>query len=245
VGATGVSLHNFDRSPSSKAELRIVCEYSRLMAGVVLGRDSEQQRLSRFLESLKEGPAACVLEGEAGIGKTELWRGGVETAQAASFRVLRCAPAEVEATLSYSALADLLAGVEPEILAGLPEPQRDALEIALLRAGPGDAAVSQRAIATATVSALGALAASSPLLVAVDDVQWLDRPSARVLEFAARRLGSHPIGFLVSMRTPAEAARAHPCFRAERGRLASADQGKARWHVQPGRAPAPPRRDGW
>src|ERR1700730_2449783 len=102
------------------------------MAGVVLGRDSEQQRLGRFLESLKEGPAACVLEGEAGIGKTALWRDGVARARAASFRVLWCAPGEVEAALSYSALADLLAGVEPEILAALPAPQREALEIALL-----------------------------------------------------------------------------------------------------------------
>ncbi|MGZ6661108.1 MAG: AAA family ATPase, partial [Solirubrobacteraceae bacterium] len=170
------------------------------MAGVVLGRDSEQQRLSRFLESLREGPAGCVFEGEAGIGKTALWRDGVARARAASFRVLSCAPAEVETALSYSALADLLVGVEPEFLAALPAPQRDALEIALLRAGPGDAAASQRAIATATVSVLGSLAGLAPLLVAIDDVQWLDRPSARVLEFAVRRLAGHPVGFLLSLR---------------------------------------------
>ncbi len=172
------------------------------MAGVVLGRDSEQQRLSLFLESLKEGPAACVLEGEAGIGKTALWHDGVERARAASFRVVSCAPAELEAAFSYSALADLLVSVEPEILAALPTPQRDALEIALLRTGPGDAAAGQRAIATATVSVLRLLATSTPLLVAVDDVQWLDRPSARVLEFAARRLAGHSVGFLISQRTP-------------------------------------------
>ena len=174
------------------------------MAGVVLGRDSEQQRLSRFLESLADGPAACVFEGEAGIGKTALWRDGVARAQAASVRVLWCAPAEVEAALSYSALADLLTGVEPEFHAALPAPQREALEIALLQAGPGDDAVSQRAIATATVSLLDALAAVTPLLVAVDDVQWLDRPSARVLAFAARRLVDRPVGFLLSLRTPTD-----------------------------------------
>jgi DNA-binding CsgD family transcriptional regulator len=174
------------------------------MGGVVLGRDSEQERLNRFLESLQEGSAACVLEGEAGIGKTALWREGVDRARAASVRVLWCAPAEVEAALSYSALADLLVGVEPDVLAALPAPQRGALEIALLRAGAGDAAASQRAIATATVSLLGSLAAVTPLLVAVDDVQWLDRPSARVLEFAVRRLADHPVGFLVSLRTPTD-----------------------------------------
>ena len=98
----------------------------------------------------------------------------------------------------------MLVGVEPEILAALPAPQRDALEIALLRAGPGDAAASQRAIATATVSVLGSLAGLAPLLVAVDDVQWLDRPSARVLEFAVRRLAGHPVGFLLSLRRPTD-----------------------------------------
>ncbi|MGZ4357416.1 MAG: hypothetical protein ACXVRU_11470, partial [Gaiellaceae bacterium] len=70
------------------------------MTGVVFGRDSEQQRLSRFLESVEEGLAACVFEGEAGIGKTALWREGVARAREASFRVLWCAPAEVEAALS-------------------------------------------------------------------------------------------------------------------------------------------------
>src|SRR5581483_38428 len=67
------------------------------MAGAVLGRDSEQQRLSRFLESLQPGPAACVLEGEAGVGKTALWRDGLDAARATEVRVLACAPAEVEA----------------------------------------------------------------------------------------------------------------------------------------------------
>ena len=72
-----------------------------------------------FLDSLADGPAGCVLEGDAGIGKTALWREGVAAAQAASFRVLSCAPAESEAPLSYSSLTDLLAGVEPELFAAL------------------------------------------------------------------------------------------------------------------------------
>jgi AAA ATPase domain len=145
-----------------------------------------------------------VFEGEAGIGKTARWRDGVARAREASVRVLWCAPGEVEAALSYSPLADLLVAVEAEILAALPAPQRDALEVALLRAGAADAVASQRAIATATVSVLGSLAALTPLLIAVDDVQWLDRPSARVLEFAVRRLAGHPVGFLLSLRTPTD-----------------------------------------
>ena len=174
------------------------------MAGIVFGRDSELRRLSRFLDSLSEGPSAYVLEGEAGIGKTALWRDGIASAQAASVRVLSSAPAEVEAALSYAALADLFAEVEPEIVDALPAQQRAALEIALLRHPADDRTAGQRAIATATVSVLRSLAARGPLLVAIDDVQWLDRPSARVLEFAARRLAGHPVGFMLSLRPPAD-----------------------------------------
>ncbi len=170
------------------------------MPGEVLARDEERHVIGRFLDSLTEGPAACVLEGDAGIGKTALWREGVALAQAAGLRVLFCAPAEIEAALAYASLADLLSGVEPQVFAALAAPQRDALEVALLRAGRGDAVAPQRAVATAAVSVLDQLASSAPVVVAVDDVQWLDRPSARVLEFAARRLEGRPVGFLLSLR---------------------------------------------
>ena len=176
------------------------------MAGDVLGREKELQAVGRFLDSLTEGPSACVFEGEAGIGKTALWREGVASARAASLRVLSCAPAEVEAGFSYSSLADLLEEVEPDVFAALPAPQRDALEVALLRAGRADAVAGQRAVATATVSVLGHLASSTPVVVAIDDVQWLDSATARVLEFAARRLESRPVGFLLSLRTPSRNA---------------------------------------
>ena len=177
------------------------------MSDIVLGRERELQAVASFLDTLGErGPAACVLEGEAGIGKTVLWREGVAHARASAVRVLACAPAAAEAGLSYSALADLLAGIEPGVLAALPAPQRNALEVALLRAAPADALAGQRAIATAVVSVLDRLASPAPLVVAIDDVQWLDRPSARVLEFAARRLEGRPIGFLVSLRTPSSTA---------------------------------------
>ena len=172
------------------------------MAGDILGRGKELHAVGRFLDSLTEGPSACVFEGEAGIGKTALWREGVASARAASLRVLSCAPAEVEAAFSYSSLADLLEGVEPDVFAALPAPQRDALEVALLRAGRADAVAGQRAVATAAVSVLGHLASSTPVVVAIDDVQWLDGATARVLEFAARRLEGRPVGFLLSLRTP-------------------------------------------
>ena len=176
------------------------------MSAVVLGREKELQAIGRFLASLNEGPSACVFEGEAGIGKTALWRQGVASAHAASLRVLLCAPAEAEVAFSYSSLSDLLDGIEPDVFAALPAPQRDALDVALLRAVHADAVAGQRAVATAMVSVLGHLASSTPVVLAIDDVQWLDGATARVLEFAARRLEGRPIGFLLSLRTPSRSS---------------------------------------
>jgi len=170
------------------------------MASAVLGREGELHLVGGFVDSLANGPAACVLEGEPGIGKTVLWEEGAASARAARFRVLSCSPAETEAALSYSSLADLLAPIEPQVLAALAAPQRDALEVALLRAGSSGAVAAQRAVAMATLSALVELASVSPVVVAIDDAQWLDSSSARVLEFAARRLKGSPVGFLLSLR---------------------------------------------
>jgi DNA-binding CsgD family transcriptional regulator/tetratricopeptide (TPR) repeat protein len=157
-----------------------------------------------FLESLPDGPAGCVLEGVAGIGKTALWHEGLAGAVARSYRVLSCAPAEVEARLSFASLADLLAGVDDEIFALLPAPQRHALDVALLRADRVGSAADPRAVGTAAASMLAELSRSGPVTVAVDDVQWLDRATAGVLEFIARRLDDRPVGFLLSLRTPAD-----------------------------------------
>jgi DNA-binding CsgD family transcriptional regulator len=170
------------------------------MIAVVLGRDEELRIVARTLAAVAGGPAACVLVGDAGIGKTALWRAGVALAAAEGMRVISCAPAEVEAALAYSCLADLLADVEPELLAALPGPQRDALEVAMLRAGRSGDVAGPRAVATAVVSLLVLLAQRAPVVVAIDDVQWLDPPSARVLEFAARRLDGRRVAFLLSLR---------------------------------------------
>ena len=116
--------------------------------------------------------------------------------------MLTCAPAEAEARLSYASLGDLLVEVGQELFATLPAPQRHALDVALLRTDPGRAVADQRAVGTAAVSLLGELSRLEPVVIAVDDVQWLDRPSAGVLEFAARRLESRPVGFLLAARTP-------------------------------------------
>ena len=88
-----------------------------------------------------------------------------------------------------------------DAFARLPAPQRHGLEVALLRAAPGPKAPEQRAVFAGLCSVLSELAADQPVLVAVDDLQWLDRPSQAALEFAIRRSAERTIGFLCSLRT--------------------------------------------
>jgi DNA-binding CsgD family transcriptional regulator len=169
------------------------------VAGTVVGRDAELGLVDRFLDHVSPGPAALVIEGEAGIGKTTVWLEGITAAGARGFRVLQAHPAESEAKLSYAALADLVGGAFDQTRAALPAPQERALGAALLRT-EADEPADARTTATAVVGVLTALAADGPVLVAVDDVQWLDPASARTLEFAARRLPPR-LGLLVTRRT--------------------------------------------
>lgn len=109
-------------------------------------------------------------------------------------------PAQPEAKLSYAALIDLLEPVLDEVLDKLPSPQQRALEVALLRAEPDETAQEQLAVSVAALGAIRALARERPVIVAIDDVQWLDGPSASVLEFLVRRLRDETVGLLVAFR---------------------------------------------
>ena len=104
-------------------------------AARVVGRAEELIRIEAFLDSAGLASSALVLEGEPGIGKTVLWRTGVESARRRDWRVLVTRPGEAESGLSFAALGDLLAGFEDDISA-LPEPQRRALRVAMLLEDP-------------------------------------------------------------------------------------------------------------
>ncbi len=169
----------------------------------VIGRDAELEAIERFLDGLPSAARALLIDGEAGIGKTTVWSEAIAAAERRSYRVLRAQPAEREALLSYAALADLLEEVFEERRAELPAPQQRALDSALLQAEVNEAA-DPRTTATALVTVLGVLARQQPVVMAVDDVQWLDPASARALEFAARRLPTQA-GLLLARRTDAEA----------------------------------------
>ena len=174
---------------------------SRVAAGLI-GRHEEIGTIVSLLSSVAEGygPAGIVLTGEAGIGKTTLWEAGIEAGREGSFRVLVARPAEPEAKLSLAALGDLLDPFLGEVRVLLPPPQRKALEVALLLVEAEGRTPEPRAVAVAFLGALRALARASPILVAVDDLQWLDAPSQSVLSFAARRLTDEGVGLLITQR---------------------------------------------
>jgi DNA-binding CsgD family transcriptional regulator len=170
------------------------------METAVFGRHGELEAVARFLDGVPSGPSALVLEGSAGIGKTTLWQAATERAAKCGYIILACRAVESETKLALAALADLLAEPADDLLARLPTPQRHALEVALLRRAADGAPRDPRALATAVRSILLEMAARAPLLVAIDDLQWLDAPSARMLEFAVRRLGTARVGILATSR---------------------------------------------
>ena len=154
----------------------------------VIGRDAELALMEDFLDALAAGPSGLVIEGEAGAGKTTLWLAAAEEARKRGYRVLETRPAEAEAGLPFAGLGDLVEGTLDEVLDELPEPQAEALRVALLLAPPGDAPPDERAVAVAVLGVLRELAREDACCVAVDDVQWLDPPSAKVAaRFAWRR----------------------------------------------------------
>lgn len=169
------------------------------LGSAIVGREEELSRLRAFVSG-REGPRALVLHGGPGIGKTTLWEAGLETALELGLHVLRARPSEAEARLGLAALADLLEPVEDEVFSTLPPAQRHALEAALLRSSARARAPEPRAIAAAFLGVLRALAARGHVVVAVDDVQWLDPLSAEVLAFAARRLSDERVSFLLTQR---------------------------------------------
>ena len=170
------------------------------MAGDIIGRESELAILHRFLDSIPAGPSALLLSGDPGIGKTTVWQEGLAGALLRRYRTLSCGPVEAETRLSYAALGDLLEPILEEALPTVPEPQRQALEVALLRSPRSGARADQRAVSLAVLGCLRSVASTSAVVVAVDDVQWMDTPSVRVLQFVVRRLKDEQVGLMTAAR---------------------------------------------
>jgi len=171
----------------------------RMDVGIV-SREAELAAIGVFVAEEARGAAALILEGAAGIGKTMLWRAGVAQARGRGLHVLASQPAEAEKHLAHVGLNDLFEGVLDDVLPALSPPRRRALEVALLMAEVAGDRIDQRALGLAMHGALRILSEREPLLIAVDDVQWLDRSSSAALAFALRRLPSEDVRLLLARR---------------------------------------------
>jgi DNA-binding CsgD family transcriptional regulator len=162
----------------------------------LIGRRRERQVLDGVIKAVRGGGSrALVVRGEPGVGKTALLDYLVE--QAVDCRVARAAGVQSEMELAYAGMHQLLAPALDH-LERLPVPQRDALRTAFgIAVGP---APDRFFVALAVLSLLSEVAEEEPLICLIDDEQWLDRASAQVLAFVARRLDADPVGLVFAAR---------------------------------------------
>ncbi|GAA1121795.1 LuxR family transcriptional regulator [Kribbella jejuensis] len=164
----------------------------------LLGRRAERSVLDRLLADVRHGTSrVLVVRGEAGVGKTALLNYAAETAT--GFSMLRAVGVQSEMELAFAALHQLCVPLLDR-LDRIPEPQRRALATVFgLAPGP---APDRFMVGLAVLSLISDLADEQPVLVVVDDVQWLDTATAQTLGFVARRIGAEAVGLLFGAREP-------------------------------------------
>ena len=167
---------------------------------VLRGRAGEREALDRLLgDALAGRSCVLVIRGEAGVGKTALLRYAAD--RAPGFQVARISGIESELELPFAGLHQLCASLLDRLEA-LPQPQQAALRVALgLESGD---APDHFLVGLAMLSLLAEVAEEQPLLCLVDDVQWLDGASVKVLGFAARRLLAEPLAIVFAGREPGD-----------------------------------------
>ncbi|WP_308204728.1 helix-turn-helix transcriptional regulator [Mycolicibacterium flavescens] len=154
----------------------------------VVSRAHEMHSISEIVSAAAQRPAGLLLEGEAGIGKTTLWLAALQHARDSGFTVMSARAWEAESKLAYGTVADLLTDIDTDALASLPQVQRVAVNRVLMRDDAGGPETDQHVVAAAMLSVIETMAVDNPVVIAVDDLQWLDACSRDVLAFVARRL---------------------------------------------------------
>jgi DNA-binding CsgD family transcriptional regulator len=164
----------------------------------LVGRDRERGQLIELLTSGQRGrSAALVIEGEPGVGKTALLDDAVN--QAGGMTILRARGVQSEVDLPCGGVTQLVNNLT-HLIPGLPEPQRNALQVALALKKGALPLSDKFAVGVALLSLLAMAAEEASLLAAVDDAHWLDRPTVEALHFVARRLGGEGVVLLVASR---------------------------------------------
>jgi DNA-binding CsgD family transcriptional regulator len=166
----------------------------------VVGRDQERVVAATFVAAAASGPATLHIDGQPGIGKTTLFRYVTNLAGTSGSTLLESCPTASESSMSFAGLTDLLRDVPQAAFDDLPDVQRSSLAVATLRSAPAVESVDERSVGTALATLLKILTTATPVILAIDDLQWLDRSSADVVEFALRRLGDDRIGLLTCAR---------------------------------------------
>ena len=149
----------------------------------VVGREAERDASGSWLGA--DRPGILRIEGVAGIGKTTLWSYALDLAGARGDRLMVWRASTAERDIAFAVLTALFA--QPSViavLAGLPDPRRRAIEVALGRADPASRSPEPGLVGLAVADVLRLLAARGPVLVAIDDIQWMDRASEDALAFA-------------------------------------------------------------
>jgi DNA-binding CsgD family transcriptional regulator len=165
------------------------------------GRDKELVLIGEFLDRAARGGDAMLVTGEPGVGKTALLDAAAERATARGIQVLRASGVEFEADIPFAGLHQLLWPLVEEFEHLLRDSHRGALNVALgFRGGP---APDRLLVCNATLTLARQVSRVRPLLIIVDDLHWLDRATAPVLGFLARRLAGTAAGFLAALRTDA------------------------------------------
>src|SRR5919201_398745 len=163
----------------------------------LLGRDEERRLLTSLLDEVAVHGQALVLRGEPGVGKSRLLSAAASAARERGMLVLSTSGVQSEAHLPFAGLHQLLRPVRGRA-AELPAVQRAALDAAFGLAH--EVAPEHYRIAMAALDLVSEVATDAPLLLVVEDAQWLDRPTSDVLAFLARRIESDPIILLAALR---------------------------------------------
>ena len=170
------------------------------MAHAIVGRIDERGALDAFLTDDLPEPRALLIEGEPGIGKTTLLHELLAAARDRDYPILSCRPTRSEMDLSYVGLMELIQGLDDDVVQALPAPQARLLRVILRKEDP-EGSFDRLSLNVAMVAAVRAVASAKPMLVAVDDAQWLDHPTAKTLAFVVRRLAGTSARIAVASRS--------------------------------------------
>jgi DNA-binding CsgD family transcriptional regulator len=175
----------------------------------LVGRHTELAELRQLL-GVPARPLEVTVSGPAGVGKTSMMRAMCDELAGDGRTLLVSRPTEASSLLPYATLLDLLDPIADEqLLSDLPGPQRAALEVVLLRHSSGEAPVSRLAVCAGTLGVIQQHAERAPVLLAIDDVQWVDEASAQVLAFVLRRTGPRDVTLLTAVRSSLRSAIGH------------------------------------